>query len=196
MNISGLPENPRLSNFTWSPDESKMALTNTVATGVEVWMLDIASAKAQKITQPTVNANMGNPINWFKDGTGLLVQFIPEDRKELINTAEAVPTGPTISVSDGSKAQNRTYQDLLQTPNDEYNFEQLARASIKKVNLDGNTTDWLPAAMVSDLHFSPDGNYVMVNTLHKPFSYLVPYSRFPETTTVYKKNGEKVKDRK
>ncbi|MGB3773757.1 MAG: prolyl oligopeptidase family serine peptidase [Leeuwenhoekiella sp.] len=193
IEVNGLPDSPRLSNFSWSPDESKMALTNTVATGVEVWILDIASAKAQKITEPTVNANMGNPISWFKNGSSLLVNFIPSDRKELINTTEAVPTGPTISVSDGSKAQNRTYQDLLQTPNDEFNFEQLAKASLKKVNLDGTVSDWLPSAMVSDLRFSPDGNYVMVNTLHKPFSYLVPYSRFPETTTIYDDQGKMVK---
>lgn len=193
MDVSGLPENPRLSNFSWSPDDTKMALTNTVDTGVEIWILDIATAKVKKITEPTVNANMGNPINWFKDGKSLLVNFIPTDRKELINTAEAVPTGPTISVSDGAKAQNRTYQDLLQTPNDEYNFEQLAKASVKKVSLAGETSDWLPSAMVSDVRFSPDGNYVMVSTLQKPFSYLVPYSRFPETTTIYKKDGQKVK---
>jgi len=28
--ITGLPENAKLSNFSWSPDESKMALTNTI----------------------------------------------------------------------------------------------------------------------------------------------------------------------
>lgn len=191
--IAGLPTTRRLSNFTWSPNETMMAMTNTAESGVEVWLLDIASAKAKKITDAKINANMGNPISWFKDGKSVLVNFIPKDRKVLINTDEAVPTGPTISVSDGAKAQNRTYQDLLQTPNDQYNFELLAGSTLMKVDLNGNTEEFLPAAMVSDVRFSPDGNYIMVNTIHKPFSYLVPYYRFPETSMVYTKEGKEVK---
>ena len=33
--VAGLPAEPRLTNFSWSPDESKMAFTNTTSTGVE-----------------------------------------------------------------------------------------------------------------------------------------------------------------
>ncbi len=191
--LTGIPDNPSLSNFNWSPDESKMAFTNTVEEGVEVWVLDIKSAQVTKITEPHVNSNMGNPINWFKDSKSLLVNFLPQERQDLINTDEAVPTGPTISVSSGSKAQNRTYQDLLKNPNDEFNFEQLSTSTLFKVELDGSQRKWLDAAMYSDISFSPDGKYVKVSSIHRPFSYLVPYYRFPETTTVYDQTGKSVK---
>ncbi|HCQ76493.1 MAG TPA: S9 family peptidase [Leeuwenhoekiella sp.] len=191
--ISGLPEDAKLSNFNWSPDESKMAFTNTIEDGVQVWVLDLETATAKRVTEAFVNANMGNPISWFKDGERLLVNMLPATRKELVNTAEAVPTGPTISTSDGSKAQNRTYQDLLQNPNDVFNFEQLATSALVKVNLDGTSTLWKDAAMYSDVSFSPDGNYIMTSTIHKPFSYIVPYYRFPETVTVYQQDGTEVK---
>ncbi len=62
----------------------------------------------------------------------LLVKFLPKDIKSLINTDVAIPTGPIISISDGSKAANRTYQDLLKNPNDEFNFEQLTLSEIFK----------------------------------------------------------------
>ena len=136
---------------------------------------------------------MGNPLNWFKDGSALLVNVIPIDRKDLINTDEAVPDGPTITVSDGEKAQNRTYQDLLSSPNDEYNFEQLARSEIKKISVDGKVEDFLPTAMYDELDFSPDGNYVMVSTIKRPFSYIVPYSRFPFETNIYSNEGKLIK---
>ncbi|HBT10116.1 MULTISPECIES: S9 family peptidase [Leeuwenhoekiella] len=191
--INGLPEDAQLSNFNWSPDESKMAFTNTIENGVQVWILDLETATAKRVTEAFVNANMGNPISWFKDGKSLLVNMLPATRKELINTAEAVPTGPTISTSDGSKAQNRTYQDLLQNPNDVFNFEQLATSALVKVNLDGTSTLWKDAAMYSDVSFSPDGTYIMTSTIHKPFSYIVPYYRFPETVTVYDQDGTEVK---
>ena len=187
--VSGLPENARLSGFRWSPDESMIACLNTTSTGVEVWVLNITNAKVTKLTDAKVNANMGSTINWFKDNQNLLVKMLPADRKPLINTAVAVPTGPTVSVSNGAKAQNRTYQDLLKTPNDEFNFEQLARSEIKKVSIDGKVDDFLGADMYKSISFSPDGNYVMITKVKKPFSYLVTFGRFPSESTMYSKNG-------
>ncbi|WP_411895415.1 alpha/beta hydrolase family protein [Winogradskyella sp. A2] len=190
--VSGLPENARLSGFRWSPDESMIACLNTTSTGVEVWVLDIGNAKVSKLTDAKVNANMGSTLNWFKDNQNLLVKMLPNDRQPLINTAVAVPTGPTVSVSDGAKAQNRTYQDLLKTPNDEFNFEQLARSEIKKVSVNGNVEDFLGADMYRGISFSPDGNYIMITKIKRPFSYLVTYGRFPSESIMYSINGNKV----
>ena len=192
IQVIGLPENPRLANFSWSPDQSKLALTHTASNGVEVWVLDLESGKANRLTDANVNANMGDVINWFKDGESILVKMLPQNRKPLINTAEAVPNGPTISSNDGKKAQNRTYQDLLKNPNDEFNFEQLARSELHKINLDGSKSKWKDANMYSSISISPDGSYVMVVTIEKPFSYLVPYRRFPSSTKMYKSEGSLV----
>ena len=63
--VVGLPEKPLLANFTWSPDQKKMAFTQTTSTGVELWVLDITSAKATRLTDATANANTGDVINWF-----------------------------------------------------------------------------------------------------------------------------------
>ncbi len=190
--VKGLPTNPRITNFSWSPDQSKMAFTNTTSDGVELWVMDIAKAEAKKISDATINANLRYAINWFEDGTALLVKMLPENRKPLIDTKISVPSGPTISVNDGKKAQNRTYQDLLKNKNDEFNFEQLALSKLVKVSLDGKISKWLPADMYNMVRFSPDGNYVMISTVEKPFSYLVPYRRFPSKTSIYTKDGQLV----
>ena len=192
-NIEGLPENPRLANFTWSPDETTMAFTHTTDSGVEVWVLDISKAAVKKLTEATVNANMGNPITWFVDGQSMLITMLPKDRKPLIDMDTAVPTGPTVTVSSGAKAQNRTYQDLLKNPVDENNFEQLARSEIHKVGLDGSASVWMSTAMFRDISFSPDGNFVMITQVKKPFSYLVPYYRFASETSIYSADGKLVK---
>ena len=192
IQVKGLPENPKLANFRWSPDQSKIALTNTTTTGVEVWVLDIQSATVSKITDANVNANLGSSINWFEDGKSLLVKMVSENRKPLINVKIAVPAGPTISSNDGKKAQNRTYQDLLKNKNDEHNFEQLALSEIYKISLDGTKEKWLSEDLYTSIRFSPDGNYVLVTNIEKPFSYLVTYGRFPSKTTVYNKEGNKV----
>jgi len=191
--VSGLPENARLSNFRWSPDETMIACLNTTDTGVEVWILNIENATVTKITDANVNANMGSTLNWFDDNEHLLIKMLPKDRKKLIDASTAVPTGPTISVSDGAKAQNRTYQDLLKTPNDEFNFEQLARSEIKKVSINGEISDFLEADMYRGINFSPNGAYIMITKIDRPFSYLVTYSRFPYEQGIYDNNGNMVK---
>jgi dipeptidyl aminopeptidase/acylaminoacyl peptidase len=190
--VKGLPEKPRFTNFVLSPDQTMVAMTNTTTKGVEVMVLDIKSGTARKLTRPTVNANLGDVINWFEDGKSLLVKMVAKERQALIDTETAIPTGPTISVNDGKKAQNRTYQDLLKNKTDEHNFEQLAMSEIYKVSLDGTSERWLPSAMYRSISFSPDGSYVMVSTVEKPFSYLVPYGRFPSKTTIYTKDAKKV----
>jgi dipeptidyl aminopeptidase/acylaminoacyl peptidase len=191
--VEGLPANPRLANFMWSPDETMMAFTHTTSDGVELWVLDIEEAKAKRLTDAVINANLGRPAAWFKDGKALLVKFLPEDRKPLIDTENAVPEGPIVSVGTGSKAQNRTYQDLLKNRNDEFNFEQLALSELYKVSLKGKKEKWAKTAMYHNASFSPDGQYVMLRYIEKPFSYLVPYSRFPNKTDMHKSNGDFVK---
>ncbi|MGB5270269.1 MAG: prolyl oligopeptidase family serine peptidase [Eudoraea sp.] len=192
VQVSGLPSEPKLANFTFSPDQKKMAFTNTTSSGVEVWVVDVIKQAAKKLTEPRVNANLRDVINWFEDGNAILVKMISPDRLELIDKKNAVPTGPTVSVNDGKKAQNRTYQDLLKNKNDEHNFEQLALSELYKVTLDGKSEKWLEGAMYNNIMFSPDGEYVMVTTVEKPFSYLVPYRRFPSKTVIYSKDGQKV----
>ncbi len=190
--VEGMPNNLRATNFTWSPNQKKIAFTHTTSTGVELWVMDIASASAKKLSKAKVNANLGDVINWSKDNQSVLVKMVSEESAPLINTKEAIPTGPTISVNDGKKAQNRTYQDLLKNKNDEHNFEQLALSEIHKVSLDGTTEKWLANDMYRSVDYSPDGAYVLVTTIEKPFSYLVPYRRFPSKTTVYTKDAERV----
>lgn len=191
--VEGLPEKARIANIRWSPDQSKISFTHTRDSGVEVWILDVKAGKAQKITDNSVNANMGNPVSWFNDNETLLIKFIPEDRKALIEASTQVPTGPTISVSDGAKAQNRTYQDLLKNKNDEHNFEQLALSELYRVRIDGRIMKWKEKGMYRSVSFSPDGLYVLLTTIQKPFSYLVPYYRFPQKTVLYKRSGDLVK---
>lgn len=190
--VSGIPENAQLTNFSWSPNEKYMACTNTTAEGVELWLIDVYAASMKKIYGPTLNANTGDVINWLEDSEHMIVKVTSKKRQALIDTESAVPTGPTISTSDGKKAQNRTYQDLLKNKNDEHNFEQLVLTELVKVDLDGKSSDWLPSDMYRSITFSPDGEYAMVTTILKPFSYLVPYGRFPSKTIIYTKDGKAV----
>ena len=193
MPVTGLPENPKLTNFTWSPDDQKIAMTHTSDTGVELWVLDIKTRTAKKLGISLVNSSMGRSINWLKDSERLLVKYLPNDRNEIIDQSEITPSGPKVTENNGEKAQNRTYQDLIKNPTDAKNFTQLSRSEIHIVDLLGNKTPFLKAKMYRDVQVSPNGKYVLVSFVKPPFSYLVPYYRFPTETHVYDLNANRIK---
>ena len=191
--VRGLPTEPRLANFIWSPDQTSIAFTNTTFHGVELWVLNVSGGVVKKLTDANVNANLGDAVNWYQDGKSLLVKLVPGNREEITDSENVIPLGPRISSNDGKKAQNRTYQDLLKNRIDEHNFEQLALSEIHKVNLYGKKTLWQESDMYRNISFSPNGEFVMVTKIQKPFSYLVPYSRFPSKTIIYTKSGDTVR---
>jgi dipeptidyl aminopeptidase/acylaminoacyl peptidase len=193
IQVKGLPENPRIAFIAWSPDETKIAFTHTAANGVELWVLDIASAQATKLTDAIVNANLGNPFNWYRDNKQLLVRLLPKNKTALIDPKRELPSGPTISVSNGAKSQNRTYPDLLRNASDEANFVTLTTSELHKIDLNGKDELFKGEDMYATESFSPDGNYLLVTTFRKPFSYVVPLNRFPQITTVYDLKGKEVK---
>ena len=191
--VKGLPTNPKIAYSTFSPDEKKLAFTNTVSNGVELWILDLATATAKKISNANLNANLGSPFVWYKDSEHLLVKILPENRPALIDAKKDLPTGPTVSTADGKVSQNRTYQDLLKNPQDEKNFETLSNSELLKININGSFTKFMNTDIYAGLSFSPDGNYLMTTTIKKPYSYIVPLSRFPITSNVYNVDGNLVK---
>lgn len=192
VQVKGLPENPRISNLGMSPNEKKLSFSHTTNSGVELWVLDLATAQATKLTAANVNANMGNPFSWFADNQTILVRMLVKNRPALIDLKKDLPTGPIVSTGDGSVSQNRTYQDLLKNPLDEQNFETLVTSELYKVTLDGKAELFKKADMYASESISPDGKYVMITTIQKPFSYIVPLSRFPQKSVVYDKSGKEV----
>ena len=193
IQVSGLPKNALITNVSWSPNEKKIAFTNTTLSGVELWIIDVVSATAKKITADNLNANLGSPYNWMKDNETLLVKVLPKNRPTLIDSKKDLPKGPTVSVSDGSKSQNRTYQDLLKNKTDEANFDVLVTSELYKITISGNATLFKSADIYAGESFSPDGNYLMLTTIQKPYSYIVPLSRFPQKSVVYDLNGKEIK---
>ena len=189
--VKGLPSNPKLGGIQWSPDESKIAMTHTAADHIELWVVDVASATASRLGNFAVNAAYGAAIDWFSDNKSLLVKTIPT--RDAMPAKPLAPTGPTVQENLGKKAQAPTYQDLLKNPYDEKLFDYYCTSQVLKVGLDGTTQQIGKTGVVSTASVSPDGQYVMLKTTHKPYSYLVTAARFPANIEVYTTSGQLVK---
>ncbi|MFD1187036.1 S9 family peptidase [Pontibacter rugosus] len=192
--IKGLPQNAKLSNITWSPDEKTIAFTNTIANGIELWMADLGTRQAKKLTEAVVNdAYSGSPFEWLADSKTLAVKFVDEKRGEMPKMPTA-PAGPTVQQNMGKVKPSRTYQDLLKNRYDEQLFDYYMQTQLKLVTLDGQQQPIGEAGIIKSFDTSPDGQYLLVETIQKPYSYLVPHYYFPYKVEVWNRNGQKIKE--
>lgn len=190
--INGLPANPKISNVSWSPDEKHIAFTHTTDTEIQLWLVDVPSRTAKRHTNLTLVDILGSTISWVPDGSGMVVMAIPSNRGPY-PTKPRTPAGPVVQENSGDAAPNRTYQDLLENPYDERVFEYLASSELVKVSLDGSQEKLNIAGLIKSYSISPDSKYMSVESIQKPFSYLVPASRFPYHVDIYSMDGRMIK---
>lgn len=188
--IKGLPDKPALGSPEWSPDGSMFAFINKSESGIELWVCEIAALKAYKIAG-SLNMVFRNAFAWLSDNKSLVYLVTDPDRGNKPERG-LVPEGPVIQESLGEKGQSATYQDLLKDPADEAIFEYFAKSLLMVWN--GSESNAIgQAGMITGVYPSPDGRYLLVSSINKPFSYIVPYYYFPTTTRIWDIRGNVVK---
>ena len=192
MPVKGLPATPLISFVQWSPDESRFAFANSTDTRIDLYVADVATGTAQKVGSVALNAVLGAPFRWVSDSKSLVVKAIPTGRQSAPDVSR-VPTGPATQENLGRKSQAPTYQDLLKSPSDERQFAYYATSQVMRVSLDGQASAIGEPGVITSADPSPDGKFVLIQTVHKPFSYVVPVYRFPTKTDVFAMGGTLVK---
>lgn len=191
--VKGLPKTLMVENASWSPDGTKMAFTNSVATGLELWMVDVKTQTAKALTKAIVNDAMrGLPYSWLSDNKTIVVKTVLADRGEA-PTLSPIPPGPIVQQTTGKEAPVRTYQDLLKNPYDEELFSYYASSQLLSIDVTTAKQRTLGEPGIhTSISPSPDGNYLLIATAQRPFSYLVPYTRFPTTYKLMSTSGKMV----
>lgn len=190
LRIKGLPRKARIENVSWALDSQHIAFTNTRAVGIELWLIDVASLEARKLTGAILNDTIGGlPYKWFSDSKSLIFKTVPSDRMRVPRSG-SVPKGPIIQLNDGKTAILRTYQDLLRNEYDEQVFKHYTTSSIQILDLETDKIRPLGVeGIINGFTTSPDGNYILLSRILQPFSYHVPCGRFPFEVLVYTKAG-------
>ena len=191
--VQGLPANARISNLQWSPDNTKLAFTHTSANHMELWLIDVASASARLVPNLFLNGVLGTPYEWVSDNKTIIARAIVGGRGEAPKPSES-PVGSIAQQNAGQTTSARTYQDLLRTPADEHLFDYYTLNQVVKVGLDGRMAPLGQPGVIEQAIPSPNGQYVLVRTRHRPYSYTLPFSRFPVRTQVLNMEGLVVKE--
>lgn len=190
--VTGLPDNPVIQNVSISPDSRHIAFTLTKTYHIELWVANVSTGAARRLSDVHINNTWsGSPLDWSPDSQFILARTVPQNRGNAPEPPLA-PSGPIIQEATGSAAPVRTFQDLLANPYDEDLFDYYFTSEITRVALDGNKTRFAGPAIYSRTNFSPDGRFLLVGRVVKPYSYTVPGSRFPNVTDVRNMRGEVV----
>jgi hypothetical protein len=162
--VTGLPANAKIRFAAWSPDARHVffvnASDNNADAGLSLWILDVASAKAQRIPGIALNGVFGQPCEWMSDSQSLICKAIVQNRGPAPKRSE-VPTGPVVQENLGRVTPGPTYQDLLKSPEDEKIFDYYALSQVELVQLSGPISAVGNFGVIESASPSPDGHYVL-----------------------------------
>ena len=185
--IAGMPATTKIRFVEWAPDASRLFFVNVSHAaedaGLSLWIVDVASAHAQRIPGIALNGIFGNPCQWMPDSRSLICKTVMKDRGPTPVRSE-VPVGPVIQENLGRVTPGPTFEDLLKSPEDEAIFDYYATSQAVVVGFDGETTAVGKPGVIESVSPSPDARYVMIDERHHPYSYLLPFEMFPERTSM------------
>ncbi|MGH3117478.1 MAG: prolyl oligopeptidase family serine peptidase [Vicinamibacterales bacterium] len=196
-----LPAGANLLSMGFSPDGKRLAVGVVRPTGIEVWVVDTATAQAKALTGPILNATFsgggpgfgGGGCDWLDSSAELLCSFVPAGRGPA-PTPAPVPTGPNVQEHSGKAAPAATFQDLLETEYDERLFEYYFTSQLAYIDAaTGRRTNVGRPGIMHRASPSSDGQYLLVARLKRPFSRLRPSNAFAKDVEVWSRAGQVVK---
>ena len=203
--LLSLPEGAQVSVPVWAPDGRRFAFTIDEEAGIGVWTCD-ASTDAGPVQVPGLTVRdvlgaeppgLGGTVRWSRDGRSLFVLGAPpsgpsgSDRADPVQARSRVE--PRVAEVAGKRSQMATFTDLLTSAADEDQFEALATTvPLRADPATGATVQLGPEGMYQYITESPDGRYLLVYRLQRPFSFRVPYVYFARRTEVWTAAGKLV----
>ncbi|HLM01297.1 MAG TPA: prolyl oligopeptidase family serine peptidase [Pyrinomonadaceae bacterium] len=188
-----LPAGAQIISPSWSADGKYLAAGNVTPNGIDLWIIETATAQAKMVKNLKVNTAFGS-WQWMPDQRSLLVNALPRNRGAAPNYQNVTPTGPNIQEGTGRGGAVQTFQDLLRSPVDEALFDYYAASQLVTVDAAGakiNSEIGQPA-IFETVSPSPDGRNILVARIQKPYSYLYPYFRFPKEVEVWDAQGKMI----
>jgi dipeptidyl aminopeptidase/acylaminoacyl peptidase len=170
----------------WSPNGQQFAFTNTTASGIDLYIASTETGKTELIKNLQVNGVLRTPVKWLGDNRTLIVRTIPGNRGAS-PVEPAIPQGPDTQESLGHSGPAPTYEDLLSTPHDEDLFDYYATSQLAYVDAASKKiTPFGEPAIYTRVQPSPDNKHLLVERIHRPFSYQLTAYEFPEEVEVWR----------
>jgi dipeptidyl aminopeptidase/acylaminoacyl peptidase len=184
-----VPPSASLSNVKFSPDGSHLSFLNIREGGIDLWIADTATGTAKHTGTDRINATTGDPCDWLNDNATIICETVPSGRGSA-PAAPAVPIGPNVQENSGKAAPAPTYEDMIKTTHDEELFAYYFTSQLAAINAaTGASTAIGRPAIFAGVTPSPSNEYLLVTTVKRPFSHLMPMNAFPEDVEIWDRHG-------
>ena len=174
------PVNTVLDFIQFSPDGSMLSAVAIGEGRARLVLFDIGGQRERELDIP-INPAWGNPCRWTLENE-LICHVVSENR----GLAPAARPSPTVVEHAAGPAPVRTYSNLLKGSSDDQLFEYYFSSQLARTDVSGK---WEripgPQGLLTNLELSPDGQYVVVERVQRPYSRLVPAYRFPSSIEVW-----------
>ena len=191
ITIKNLPKG-KILDVQFAPNNAHIAFIVETNNGLTLWRFDLKSQKLHQVSKNTINAALGGAkYRWKDDSSGFYTRLTVAPASDIPKQTTS-NIEPIIQTSDGKKAAVRTYSNLLTSPHDEAVFSFLTTSQLAEISLKGKIKKLGQPGIINQYRPSPDGQYLLVSQYKKPFSYLVPASRFPLLSQIWDKAGKTV----
>jgi dipeptidyl aminopeptidase/acylaminoacyl peptidase len=178
----------------WSADGAHFVFENIAEDSVQLWVAD-RDGHPHLVHGVRLNPILGSEVEWMPDQKSVLVKLVPDGMGPMPAKSEA-PIGPSIQESVGQKGESSTYEtrDTLGSRYDEDLFDYFVTSQLAIVDIaTGRVTPIGKPDRYEAVDASPDGKYLLVKTLHKPYSYVTTYERFPAEVDVWDISSQPVR---
>ncbi|MEX0648953.1 MAG: prolyl oligopeptidase family serine peptidase [Balneolaceae bacterium] len=185
-----IPDEMVISNPQWSPDGSKIAWMGHEMEATHLYVTDIQSGSSKRVTTQPVLATLNTTFQWAADSRNIFAVLIPENRG---NEPVRPDTPVGLKVRTTSEAENRlpTYPSLLKDHFEEVLLEYYVRGQLVKLDTQNSLVQPIgDAEMIRSIEAAPSGEHVIVKLLQKPFSHIVPVSKFGWKEEIWDLNGD------
>lgn len=187
-----LPPDARIGPPRWSPDGRRFAFLNMALDRTELWVGDAATGATRRVNDGTINAAYLDVWNWMPDSKTLVVALIRPNRGAA-PSAPAVPDGPNMQETAGA-APVATFQDTLKNVLDEKLFDYYATSQLALIDVDSRRVSPIgEPSIFSEARPSPDGKFLLVGRLRRPYSYLHTHAAFPREIEIWDRAGKRLR---
>lgn len=197
-----LPQGIFVSDMRWSPDGKQLAFLAHLADATYVWIADTRTGETKPAGEAKVLATLAarpggggedtsageRMLQWLPDGS-IVTVTVPTNRgPEPPETS--VPTAPIIRRSRDKPTPTPTAPFLLRTARDEQLFKYYTTGQLSILSPGKPARAIGEPAMYLDFKVSPDGKYILRETLTEPFSYLVGLNGFGRALDIADVSGK------
>jgi dipeptidyl aminopeptidase/acylaminoacyl peptidase len=187
------PKGAWLSSVTWSADGTKLLVVVSRREGSTLAWADPTTGDIHPMSSRRLLLTGVTQPAWIGSTDKAAVILAPRIRKGMTAWDET-PSSPQVRVSRSGEDQIRTFQDLLEGPQEARTLEHLMTGQLAIIDADGRVTEIGEPRMYNSIDPSSTGDAFIAGWMEGPFPYLRPVRSSTRVSALIGADGKVIEE--